>query len=172
MIVNHSTNLIATERIMFPTRGELVARYSAYTYPTLVTILKDKKVGVIPSSRIACVQDLVDIAMKANKVKNPVTPERVAKWNIIERHKCDCKEGEYQERHMSITVEVFLKDGKKFTTSLCKNDVGKNIARPIEERIWNNNSSKRKSYINTSIFYPITHWIAQELTLFDMWETY
>ena len=157
---------------MLPTRGELVTKYSAYDYATLVSVLKEKKVGTIPLSRIGCINDLVDMTVKANKFKNPVTPDRVDKFVILERHECDCIEGEFQERHMSITVEVFLKDGKKFTTSLCKNDVGKNIARPIEERIWNNNSSKRKSYINTSIFYPITHWIAQELTLFDMWETY
>ena len=157
---------------MFPSRREIVTKYSAYTYPTLVAILEAKKVDIIPSSRLACVQDLTDIAMKANKCKNPVTPERVAKWNIIERHKCDCKDGAYQERHMSITVKVFLKDGKKFTTKLCQNDTGKNVARPIEECIWNNNNSKKKSYINTSIFYPITHWIALELDLYDMWETY
>ena len=157
---------------MLASRDELVARYSKYTYPTLVSILKDKKVGNIPLSRIACVQDLVIMAMKANKFKNPVTPDRVQKWNVIDRHQCDCKEGAYQERHISITVEVFLKDGKKFTTSLCQNDTGKNVARPIEECIWNNNNSKKKSYINTSIFYPITHWIALELDLLDMWETY
>ena len=157
---------------MFQTHGELVSRYSAYAYPTLVGILKNKKVATVPLSKIACINDLVDMAMKANKCKNPVTPERVAKWEIIKRHECDCKEGAHQERHMSITVEVFLKDGKKFTTSLCQNDAGKNVARPIEECIWNNNGSKKKSYINTSIFYPITHWIALELDLYDMWETY
>ena len=157
---------------MFPSRRELVTKYSSYTYPTLVTILKSKQVGIIPSSRIACVQDLADIAMKNNKVRNPVTPDRVDKWNIIERHECDCKDGAYQERHISITVEVFLKDGKQFTTRLCQNDTGKNVARPIEERIWNSSSTgKKKHYINTSIFYPITHWIALELDLMDMWET-
>ena len=29
---------------MLPTRGELVTKYSSYAYPTLVSILKDKKV--------------------------------------------------------------------------------------------------------------------------------
>ena len=172
MIVNNSLKLIATERIMFPSRRELVTKYSSYTYPTLVAILKAKKVGVISSSRISCVNDLVDIAMKANKCKNPVTPDRVAKWNIIDRHECDCKDGAYQKRHISITVKVTLKDGKTFETKLCQNDTGKNVARPIEECIWNNNNSKKKSYINTSIFYPIAHWIALELDLYDMWETY
>ena len=157
---------------MLPTYKELFDKYSQYQYETLVSILKDKKASVIPLSRYACITDLVNIAMKANKFKNPVTPERVAKWNIIARHECDCKDGNYLERHMSITVHVVLKDGKEFTTSLCRNETGKNVARPIEERMWNNNSSKRKSYINTSIFYPITHWIALELDLFDMWETY
>ena len=158
---------------MFPTRGELVTKYSSYTYPTLVAVLKSKKVGIIPSSRIACVNDLVDIAMKANKVKNPVTPDRVAKWDIIDRHECDCKDGAYQERHMSITVKVTLKDGKTFETRLCQNDTGKNVARPIEESIWNSSSTgKKKNYINTSIFYPIAHWIALELDLYDMWGTY
>ena len=171
MIVNNSIKLMTTERIMFPSRRELVNKYSSYGYPTLVSILKDKKVSTIPLSRIGCVNDLVDMTMKANKCKNPVTPDRVDKFVILERHECDCKEGEHQERHMSITVEVFLKDGKKFTTSLCKNDAGKNVARPIEECIWNNNNSKKKSYINTSIFYPITHWIALELDLMGMWET-
>lgn len=157
---------------MFPSRRELVTKYSQLDYPTLVSKLERRKVSIVPLSRWGCIQDLADLTMKDNKVRNPVTPDRVKKWNITERHQCDCKEGEYQERHISITVEVFLKDGKKFTTKLCQNDTGKNVARPIDQCIWNNNSSKKKSYINTSIFYPITHWISLELTLMDMWESY
>ena len=157
---------------MFPSRRELVTKYSQLDYPTLVAKLERRKVSIVPLSRWGCIQDLADLTMKDNKVRNPVTPDRVKKWNIIERHACDCKEGEYQERHISITVEVFLKDGKKFTTRLCQNDTGKNVARSIDQCIWNNNSSKKKSYINTSIFYPITHWISLELTLMGMWESY
>lgn len=153
------------------TRGELVARYQSNSYPALVSLLKAKRVGVIPSSRRACIDDLVDIKMKEFKVKNPITPERVKKFDVIRHHKCECQDGEYKEKHSSCTVLITLDNGKTKEIAVCQNTEGLSISKKIDDiRLWNNKGSKRKSYITHAIWYPIQHWIAREINIYGLWE--
>ena len=159
---------------MYTTTGkEILQKYGHYNNTALAAILKRNGLRHISSSRNIMLSDLIDIKMRQSKVKNPLTPERVRKWDITKRYECDCQDGGYKDIHMGIEVELTLDDGQTRKVDLCQNSTGLNVARPINERMYNSSSKgKKKHYINTSVFYPIQHWIAQELTLLDMWETY
>jgi len=160
---------------MFTTNSqEILHKYRHHSNKQLATVLKINGIKLISSSRHTMLNDLIYIKMQQSKQTNPITPDRVVKWEIIRRYKCDCVDGEYQEgTHMGITVKLTLDDGKIKVVDLCQNSAGINVARPIEGKLYNSSSTgKKKNYIKSSIFYPIQHWIAQELTMMDMWETY
>ena len=160
---------------MFTTNSqEILHKYRHYNDKQLATVLKMNGIKLISSSRHTMLNDLIYVKMQQSKQCNPITPERVTKWEIVKRYKCYCEDGEHKgTEHMGIQAELLLDDGKVKMVDLCQNSGGINVARPIEGKLYNSSSTgKKKNYIKSSIFYPIQHWIAQELTMMDMWETY
>lgn len=160
---------------MFTTNSqEILKKYRHYSDSKLAIVLQLNGISNISSSRHAMLNDIIYVKMKQSKQTNPITPERVVKWGIVKRYKCYCEDGEHKgTEHMGIQAELLLDDGKVKMVDLCQNSGGINVARPIEGKLYNSSSTgKKKNYIKSSIFYPIQHWIAQELTMMDMWETY
>ena len=160
---------------MYTTDSQAILRkYRHYSDTKLATVLRLNGLRHISSSRHTMLNDLIYIKMQQSKQTNPITPERVVKWEIVKRYECDCVDGEYQEgTHMGITVKLILDTGTVKMVDLCQNTGGMNVARPIEGKLYNSSSTgKKKNYIKSSIFYPIQHGIAQELTMMDLWETY
>lgn len=159
---------------MFTTNSqEILHKYRHHSDRQLATVLKMNGIRYISSSRHTMLNDLIYVKMQQSKQTNPITPERVTKWNIVKRYACDCQDGAYKDRHIGIQVKLILDDGKTKMVDLCQNSGGINVARPIEGKLYNSSATgKKKNYIKSSIFYPIQHWIAQELDMVDMWETY
>ncbi len=153
---------------------EILHKYRHHSNAKLATVLRLNGLRHISTSRHTMLNDLIYLKMQQSKQTNPITPERVVKWEIVKRYECECVDGEYQDgTHMGIEVELTLDDGKTKMVDLCQNTGGMNVCRPIEGKLYNSSSTgKKKNYIKNSIFYPIQHWIAQELTMMDMWETY
>lgn len=160
---------------MFTTTSfEILEKYKHHSNERLANILRLNGLRHISTSRNTLLNDLVYIKMQQSKQSNPITPERVVKWTIENRYECNCKDGAYQDgTHMGIHVKLILDDGKTRMVDLCQNSGGINVCKPIEGKLYNSSSTgKKKNYIKNSIFYPIQHWIAQELDIYDMWETY
>lgn len=160
---------------MFTTNSvEILEKYKHHSNERLAAILRLNGLRHISTSRHTMLNDLIYIKMQQSRQTNPITPERVVKWDIVKRYECNCKDGAHQEgMHIGITVKLLLDDGKTKMVDLCQNSGGINVCKPIEGKLYNSsNTGKKKNYIKNSIFYPIQHWIAQELDLYDMWETY
>ena len=160
---------------MFTTNSqEILHKYRHHSNNQLAIVLKLNGIGTPSSSRNTMLNDIIYIKMQQSKQTNPITPERVVKWEITKRYKCYCDDGKHKgTEHMGIAVKLILDDGKTKLVDLCQNSGGINVCRPIEGKLYNSSSTgKKKNYIKNSIFYPIQHWIAQELDLMDMWETY
>ena len=160
---------------MFTTNSqEILHKYRHYSDRKLATVLRVNGIRHISTSRHTMLNDLISIKMQQSKQRNPIIPERVVKWTIEKRYKCYCDDGKHKgTEHMGIQVKLILDDGKTKLVDLCQNSGGINVCRPIEGKLYNSSSTgKKKNYIKNSIFYPIQHWIAQELDLYDMWETY